>query len=917
MKKNDWIITGSVALYTYLFYQQSAGINFMLFTIGAIALLIVKDQHIIKRLSWIAAAIGTILTAACIAYYGNTLSFIANIVSLSVLSALSINGKTSVIAGLLFALYSYLSSIVYMIIDWVERRQNAAGSKSGMRGTGKILLIIFVPLLIALLFFFMYRASNPMFEKLTVDILDFITWSWVRFTLGGLLLMYGFFYHRKLKLISDLDENAPDNLDPSTYSDEGTFKFLNIGNENLSGIILLSLLNLLLLSVNVIDVNYLYLDTVLPEDMTYSEFVHQGIGMLITSIIIAVVIILFYFKGALNFFRYNRALKILAYIWVAQNIFMILSTVFRNHLYIEEYSLTYKRIGVYVYLLLAVIGLVFTFVKIAGKKTNWFLARRTSWSFYVVLIISCAVNWNMLITDFNMQRAAGQDKKLDARYLATLSPSNTATLLNYAFEQRDSVKNYQWLYFEKRLHIKMYELLEHRQQADWQSWCYDKVDVAARIHGLEEEGKVTELNFSQGYLEILLPLKDFSKLEKLNMSKNRLIDLSELAYFPLLNVLDLSSNYLDTLDKLPELPELASFNLYTNNIIDLSPLERIPNLLELNLGNNNLKNIKTLPALNKLEKLNLSHNKVSDYSPLSKLASLKVLLLNNLFDFNKELTFDSIPEIPSLRELNLSGNRLSSYSANLFEKIKALDNIETLDLSSNNIGNLYVLTNYFEKARYYDNRISLTLIENTEPMFEKLTNLNLSNNSIAGLSPLSVYPRLKYLYLSGNKLKSIQEMAGLDQLEMLDLSSNEIKHIDALEKLQKLTVLNLANNRLRNIAALSGLAGLETLTLTGNMIENIQPLSKLSALQSLYLSDNRITDISSLSGLKNLLLLNLTGNDIEDFSVLYEMKQLKTLYIDVDEKQLEKLEEALPDTDINPYSNPYYDEYENEYWRED
>ena len=62
------------------------------------------------------------------------------------------------------------------------------------------------------------------------------------------------------------------------------------------------------------------------------------------------------------------------------------------------------------------------------------------------------------------------------------------------------------------------------------------------------------------------PLKDFSKLEKLDMNNNRLIDLSELACFPALSELDISNNYLDTLDKLPELLKLASLNLYTNNV---------------------------------------------------------------------------------------------------------------------------------------------------------------------------------------------------------------------------------------------------------------------------------------------------------------------------------------------------------------
>ena len=39
MKKNDWILIASVAAYSYLFYQQNLGINFLVFTISLIVLL--------------------------------------------------------------------------------------------------------------------------------------------------------------------------------------------------------------------------------------------------------------------------------------------------------------------------------------------------------------------------------------------------------------------------------------------------------------------------------------------------------------------------------------------------------------------------------------------------------------------------------------------------------------------------------------------------------------------------------------------------------------------------------------------------------------------------------------------------------------------------------------------------------------
>src|SRR5437764_1048287 len=74
-----------------------------------------------------------------------------------------------------------------------------------------------------------------------------------------------------------------------------------INYENLSGIVLFSLLNILILFLNGIDFYSILSSNGLPEGMTHSELVHQGVELLIVSILIAISIILFYFRGALNF----------------------------------------------------------------------------------------------------------------------------------------------------------------------------------------------------------------------------------------------------------------------------------------------------------------------------------------------------------------------------------------------------------------------------------------------------------------------------------------------------------------------------------------------------------------------------------------------------------------------------------------
>ena len=81
---------------------------------------------------------------------------------------------------------------------------------------------------------------------------------------------------------------------------------------------------------------------------------------------------------------------------------MIASTFIKNSEYIAVQGLTYKRLGVYAFLILAIIGLVFVFLKITKQKTNAYLANQMVWYFYGTVLICSFVNWGNLITNYNI-----------------------------------------------------------------------------------------------------------------------------------------------------------------------------------------------------------------------------------------------------------------------------------------------------------------------------------------------------------------------------------------------------------------------------------------------------------------------------------------------------------------------------------
>ena len=166
-----------------------------------------------------------------------------------------------------------------------------------------------------------------------------------------------------------------------------------------------------------------------------------------------------------------------------------------------------------------------------------------------------------------------------------------------------------------------------------------------------------------------------------------------------------------------------------------------------------------------------------------------------------------------------------------------------------------------------------------EKVLFNLTRLNLYNNQITDIKPLSGFTKVTELNLSNNQISDITPLSGLTNLTKLDLKSNRITDITPLSGLINLTKLYLFNNRITDITPLSGLTNLTKLYLYNNLITDITPLLGLTNLTKLYLFNNLITDITPLSGLTNLTKLYLYNNLITDITPLLGLRNLTKLYL--------------------------------------
>ncbi len=476
MKKTDIILIISTIVYSLLFYEQEIGINLTLFNLILVGGILFIKPEILKNKIALFVLLGTIISAVNVTMQNTLLAIILNIFSLITLAGLSINPKSSLLIATLNSVYSFFTSILLRLIEKIEAKNTMNLGFMGKVTFQKIKMVL-IPLVVISIFISLYASANPLFQSLIDKMnLDFISWQWVQFTAIGFLVLFGFFYQSHIPALSDADRLAENNL-TRIHKTKPFSNFIGLKYEYKTGWILLLLLNLLLLVFNGLDINFLLFNK--TPVLVQSDYLHQGVNTLITSIILAILVILYYFRRNLNFYKNNKGLRVLAYLWVIQNVILIIATLAKNANYIAHDGLTYKRIGIYVFLFLTLIGLVTTFIKVHKIKSNWFLVRINSILFYGIFIIGTAFNWDGIITNYNLQN----NENIDIDYLTSLTDSNIPQLV-------DLVKKRGAFFTENQraaINTKKSDFLYKTENKGWKSWSYRNWQVAQTLESTDHE----------------------------------------------------------------------------------------------------------------------------------------------------------------------------------------------------------------------------------------------------------------------------------------------------------------------------------------------------------------------------------------------------------------------------------------------
>lgn len=145
----------------------------------------------------------------------------------------------------------------------------------------------------------------------------------------------------------------------------------------------------------------------------------------------------------------------------------------------------------------------------------------------------------------------------------------------------------------------------------------------------------------------------------------------------------------------------------------------------------------------------------------------------------------------------------------------------------------------------------------------KLTYLDLSNNTIRNIQPLSEMKNLQELYMEQNALTDLTQLASLSNLKILDVSNNSLPTLAPIFGLPSLTWLDAGTNLLTDLSNVEYLSNLSYLCVAFNTISDAQPLGNCASLKELDISNNQFTDLSPVAKLTGLEIFNFSYNQVK------------------------------------------------------
>lgn len=239
----------------------------------------------------------------------------------------------------------------------------------------------------------------------------------------------------------------------------------------------LVIFNLMFAFQTLMDMNYLWAGGALPAGISYAQYAQNGAYPLIVTALLAAVFVLIT-QNTGDEVSGSKTVRALIYAWVAQNIMLVISSIYRTGLYVEVYALTYWRVAAFIWMGLVAAGLCWIIVRSVLGKSNTWLINANVITLLTVLYITSFVNIGSVIANYNVMHSkavSGKGVDLDTHYLEAIGSSAIPALIKYSQYGKVHDRILYMRGVEER-YSTISEMTDElkRDMDDWRRWTYSE-----------------------------------------------------------------------------------------------------------------------------------------------------------------------------------------------------------------------------------------------------------------------------------------------------------------------------------------------------------------------------------------------------------------------------------------------------------
>ncbi|HEX8226116.1 MAG TPA: DUF4173 domain-containing protein [Allosphingosinicella sp.] len=465
-----------VALADHLFFFQRAGTTLGVFAAALLIALLAATPAIGRSAPALAAATAALLFAMVLAYDP---SLLAAWLFLTATALAALLPRTAAFDdGWRWTKRLLLHSLLAPItpaLDWMRLR--IARRRRGRARFAGVLPLVALPLLGTALFLALFSAANPLIADVFARV-DLVAVA------GGFSIVRLGFWIAVAMLVWSVLRPARVRLDPPRV---GSGDLVLPGVSAASIALSLAAFNVVFALQNGLDITFLWSGAPLPGDMTLADYAHRGAYPLIATALLAGLFVLVTLRPG-SPTAASPLVRRLVYVWIAQNIVLVASTMLRTADYIEAYSLTRLRISALIWMALVAIGLILICVRLwRGKSGAWLINANLAFAL-VALAVCSVVDLGAVAAQWNVRHAresGGRGVRLDLCYLDRLGPSALLPLIE--LESRPIAPR-----FRERVSWTRNLIMDRlgTSQSDWHGWTLRNARRSAEAKRLIAERRL-------------------------------------------------------------------------------------------------------------------------------------------------------------------------------------------------------------------------------------------------------------------------------------------------------------------------------------------------------------------------------------------------------------------------------------------